>query len=234
MPQYYKVCDSHGRTRDGSFQFNLEMGEITCDLNVGEKTPIIPCERGLHFTTREYVGFWASWLEYTHVFEVAPVGDVKEDGGKLVCTSLRTVGPLHSVSDFVNEEMSADERLEMVRQYGTALMFVKEQTKAICLVAVQGNGWAIQFVKEQTEAICLAAVQKNGMVLEYVENQTEEICLAAVLQIGRVLRFVKEQTEAICLAAVRQNGVALKYVKEQTEAICLAAVQQNGLALEVV
>jgi hypothetical protein len=146
-------------------------------------------------------------------------------------------------------------RLVAVRIDGSALRYVKEQTREICLAAVRQNGLALRYVKEQAPEICLEAVRQNGFALEYVREQTPEICLAAVRQDGRALEYVKEQTQEICLAVVQQNGwslaqekqtpqiclaavqqdgLALRYVKKQTPRICLAAVQRDGLALRYV
>ena len=38
---------------------------------------------------------------------------------------------------------------------------------------MQQDGWALRFVKEQTEALCLAAVQQDGTALQFVKEQTE-------------------------------------------------------------
>jgi hypothetical protein len=122
--------------------------------------------------------------------------------------------------------------LEMVKQNGLAVQFVKEQTKEICLEAVKQNGYALRYIKKQTEELCLEAVKLYGYALKYVKEQTEEICLTAVKQNGYALQFVKEQTEEICLQAVKQYGHAVEFVKEQTEEMRLEFVKQNRYALD--
>ena len=82
------------------------------------------------------------------------------------------------------------------------------------LEVVKQDGWALRYVKEQTPEICLEAVKKNGYALQFVKDQTEEICLEAVKQNGYALQYVKEQTEEICFEAVKQDGYALQYVNE--------------------
>ena len=62
------------------------------------------------------------------------------------------------------------ECLKAVKQDGTALRYVKEQTEQICLEAVKQNWRALQFVKEQTPEICLEAVKQNAEALKYVED----------------------------------------------------------------
>ena len=62
----------------------------------------------------------------------------------------------------VNEDEQYQKDLEMVKQDGYALQFVKEQTPELCMAAVQQNGWALQFVEEQTPEVCMAAVKQEG------------------------------------------------------------------------
>jgi hypothetical protein len=135
---------------------------------------------------------------------------------------------------WLDEILDQELCLEVVKQNGMALKFVKEQTPKICLEAVEQNGFALLYVKEQTPKICLEAVGDEGLALLYVKEQTPTICLTAVKRDGYALGNVKDQTPTICLAAVKTNGMALEYVKEQTPEICLAAVKTNGKALEFV
>ena len=101
--------------------------------------------------------------------------------------------------------------IDYKKQYNQ-LTTKKNLSGAKALEAVKQNGSALIYVKEQTEEISLAAVKQDGYALKYVKEQTEEICLAAVKQNGYVLAYVKEQTEEICLEAVKQNDNALQYV----------------------
>ena len=41
------------------------------------------------------------------------------------------------------------------------------------------NVWALKYVHEQTREICLAAVNQDGRALYFVYQQTPEICLAS-------------------------------------------------------
>ena len=103
-----------------------------------------------------------------------------------------------------------------------------------CLEAVKENGSALKYVKDQTEEMCMKAVRENGYALQFVKNQTENVCMEAVRQNGYALEYVRDQTEAICMAAVKGNGYALEYVSDQTKEICMAAVRQNSNALRYV
>jgi len=191
MVTYYKVCDAQGRTRHGTFKYNLGLGELTHDPEVTDAKPLTPCRRGLHFTTWEYIWKWISELGYTHVFTVKPVGMIKEYQDKVLCASLRTMGPLRSIHEFVNEDMCADQRMEMVKYNGMLLMYIDDQTPEICLAAVRQNGWALEYVREQTPDICLAAVRRDGLALRFVTHQTLEICMAAVKKDCRVYPYVE-------------------------------------------
>ena len=94
--------------------------------------------------------------------------------------------------------MTEQERkdLEMVKQNGFDLKYVKNQTETVCLEAVKQNGYALQYVKNQTEEICLAAVIQDGWALDYVINQTERVCLEALKQVptGRLMQFIDNNT----------------------------------------
>ena len=136
--------------------------------------------------------------------------------------------------EYIMKELESMNYMEMVRQDGMALQYVKEQTPEICMEAVKQNGWALEYVEEQTPEICMEAVKQNGLVLQYVKEQTPEICMEAVKQNEWALTYVKEQTSEIYLEVVKHDGMALQYVKEQTPEICMEAVKQNGWALEYV
>jgi len=155
MVTYYKVCDAQGRTRNGSFKYNLGVGEVTRDHRVDGAPPMRLCERGLHFTTQPYVLKWASGRGYTHVFTVEPTGDVDKDEDKAVCMSLRTTGPLRSLHEFVNEDMDENQRLEILKFNGMSLHYVNDQTPEMCRMAVWQNGRALQYIRDQTPEICL-------------------------------------------------------------------------------
>ena len=69
---------------------------------------------------------------------------------------------------------------ELVKNNGTALGYVENQTDEICMVAVINNGMALLFVKNQTDEICIEAVKNNGWALKYVILQTYDICMIAI------------------------------------------------------
>lgn len=82
--------------------------------------------------------------------------------------------------------------LDMVKDWGYALIYIRNQTEEICTEAVKEEGEALAYVKEQTENICLEAVKEDGYALQFVKEQTPEICYEAVKQDGCALQFVED------------------------------------------
>jgi hypothetical protein len=138
---------------------------------------------------------------------------------------------LTNIRDLKYFEIPDQYALDVVKQDGLALDYVKDQTPEICLEAVKQDGLALDYVKDQTPEICLEAVKQSGRALEFVKEQTPELCLEAVEQTGYAIQFVKEQTLELCLEAVEQTGWTLEFIKEQTPEICLAAVKEDGQVL---
>ena len=68
--------------------------------------------------------------------------------------------------------------------------FEKWYDEKYCLEMVRENGLTLRYIKNQTEKICLEAIRQNWYALQYVKNQTEEICLEAVRQNPETLRYV--------------------------------------------
>jgi hypothetical protein len=90
------------------------------------------------------------------------------------------------MSDYITDIIERyEEDLQKVKQYGWALIHVKEQTPEL-------NGLALHYVKEQTPELCLAAVKENACALQYVKEQTYELCLAAGKQNVYALQFIKD------------------------------------------
>ena len=132
--------------------------------------------------------------------------------------------------------------IKLLRHDGTALEYVKKQTKEICEIAVK-NGAALRYVRDQfkTEELCASAVKYNSFELKYVDEQyqSEELCMIAVSSQGSALEYVKEQykTDKICETAVQRchhDGETLRFVTNQTEKICTLAVWHNSYAIKYV
>ena len=162
------------------------------------------CQYGIHFCTKmeDCFRYYPVDPKYK-MAEVEVIGDV-----------------LYSNED----SKCCTNKLRIVREISIQELLDNEES---CLQIIKQDGWALQYVKKQTPEICLEAVKQNGFALEYVENQTSEICLEAVKTSGYALAYVKNQTPEICLEAVRQDGDALYYVEKQTPEICRAAIAQT-------
>jgi len=130
-------------------------------------------------------------------------------------------------------ESQNEEFMENVGIRGTLIIYVKNQTREICMEAISDNFYCIQLI-EQTPELCMDAVKFYGCILELIEVQTPELCLEAVKNDGRALEYVENQTLELCLTAVKENGLAIKYAKYLSPEILLEAVRENGLALQYI
>jgi hypothetical protein len=65
---------------------------------------------------------------------------------------------------------------------GMALRYVSNKTPKLCMIAVtlSPNANPIVYVEDQSKEICLVAVKKNGLMLQFIKNQDVDICLAAM------------------------------------------------------
>ena len=138
--------------------------------------------------------------------------------------------------------------LEITKQCGYTLQFIKNQTEEMCINAITNYPDAITNVQNKTKKIWITAIKcKSMIVLSILEKSIllsdvdstiqisyDEFCMEAVKHDGLYLYFIKDQTDDLCLTAVRQNGHALEYVNDQTKEICIEAVMQNKDAIQYV
>lgn len=239
MTRYFKLLRKdlthHGFSyKEGLNVLNMPFDESACGGRPG----------GLYFSEEKDI---LSWLHYYDDYEwitevtippgargVVLQGELKAD--RIIC------GPFMRLSTWKAQFTE----LDLVTRFGMSLLFVEEQTPAVCVAAIKRRSEELLCVNEQDHYTCLCAVETDGMALAFVENRTPMICLAAVLQCRDALQFVPEitpaialliadrQTPAMCLDAVRKEGRALQVVREQTPEICMAAIQQDGSALKFV
>jgi hypothetical protein len=96
----------------------------------------------------------------------------------------------------------------------TAQQDENPQTEKDCIVFVSRDGLLLRFVRNQTDAIRLAAVQQNGMAIQFVPwmDQSDAINLVAVQQNGMALQFICNQKPIIFITACHQNELALQFV----------------------
>jgi hypothetical protein len=118
-----------------------------------------------------------------------------------------------------------------VKQYSSAIQYIKNPSEAVQLAAVKQNGEAIQYIKNPSEAVQLAAVKSNGGAIQFINNPSEEMQLAAVKRNDEAIKYIKNPSEAVQLAAVEHDGYIINYIKNPSEAVQLAAVNQNGRAI---
>jgi hypothetical protein len=222
--KYYKVLNAE-LTHHG-FKYQLGLNIDTKLFNQEE------CENGLYFCSKDQLATWINYGENLAVVRIPQDARVCHftDKSKADRLYIERIIPIAYWEKWNDLEFC----LQMVKQNGEALKFVRKQTPEICLAAVQQYGNALKYVLYQNKELCLQSVRNFSCALRYVMDQDTDICLTACKQDGEALEFVERQNFEICLEAVRNCGCALKYVKKQNRELCLEAVRQCGCALEFV
>ena len=103
-----------------------------------------------------------------------------------------------------NMKSKEDYEIEMITANWKALQYIRNQSRAICELAISINCMALIFVDVQTEELCKHAVRIDGLALQWIPtcNQTEEICELAVRQNGWALQYVRLRSEHIAKIAL--------------------------------
>lgn len=155
----------------------------------------------------------------------------------------------------INTEQNYND-LQTVKQDGMQLQWVEEQTKDICLAAVENEPRAFMFVKQDLfnvydlKEICLAAFTLDGSQIEHLDqsrfqnSDLKEISLAAIKNNYDALQFVnhklfdKQELKQIYLRAVSNvwmdtksfvtDFVIGKFTIEDQKEIILAAISSNA------
>jgi hypothetical protein len=166
-----------------------------------------------------------------------------------------TMGEMVKVSDFSLDDY--EHKMELLKQNGTLLRFMKIQDYGMCTIAVSQNGLALQYVNlnHRDHDLYVCAVKQNPYALEFVDHQTDEICEIAIdnhiPDIGHfynnkfnnksVLKFINNKTYELCGRAVKKDGCEIRYVPQpdyNSKSECtrytrleIAAVRQNGLSI---
>ena len=129
----------------------------------------------------------------------------------------------------MKEDWSDEEYcLEMVKKNGDNIDHVVKPTLQIIKIALENCFHAMWSVKkkDQTREICLYAVQTNPFNIEYIctRRQTQKLCMVAIKGHPYSLRYVKNQTRKLCLVAINRNPKVLCFIKEPSEEIIATAV----------
>lgn len=113
---------------------------------------------------------------------------------------------------------------QAVRKNPATLGLLKDQTDALCRLAISIDPYAIQHVRDQTESMCLWAVQIKGSALQFVRNKTRVVCETAVNQDPWAIKHVpaEQQTDDLCMCALRRSQrkwQLLKYLQNPSARI---------------
>lgn len=172
------------------------------------------------------------------------------------CTKI-IAGP-EVVIEEMPEWSQDDYCLGMVSIAPECIKFVKNQTPAICKIAIEGSSNIIKYIKEPSLAMQIHSINDAWWNFKGLPNKTRELCEIAVLandynfrhvpndiktpdfnipflqNNGLLLQHIPEPTEDEINIAISENGLAIQYVKNQTIEIVKKAIDSNPSALRFV
>ena len=132
--------------------------------------PAIPIVGKTEFWEAEYTKPFILYDDMTKVLD-------KEDYHKYtVYDNDKNVGMLsHFVYDYFTKYDEGFRRMysnqmEMVKQDGLNIQFVRSPSPEMCMEAVKQNGLALQYIEDQTQELCEAAAQENWEAVKYIKN----------------------------------------------------------------
>lgn len=179
---YKLVHDDH---KHHNFKYKLGLNIDTLKFD-----PSGECSGGgLYFTTLEYL--FDYYLFHYFVYEIEIPNDSKV---------------------YIEEKKFKSNKIILKNKKNISDFFDGLDEKTIIQI-IKNNGLLLKYIKNQTNKICLEAVKNNCYAFEYVKNQTEEISLEAIKQNCFLLKYVKNQTKKICLEAIKQNDIVIHYIK---------------------
>lgn len=110
------------------------------------------------------------------------------------------------------------------------------RTNELALIAVSKNGCLIRHVIQQTKELCLAAVNQTGIALQYVAPllKTFDICYAAVMQNEEALLYCGKHKTPLTHLAVGRNPKAIQYTTNPSEELCLSVVEREPSLLQYI
>ena len=121
--------------------------------------------------------------------------------------------------------------LNDMENYETRLQ-TEEQTKELCIDALNFDPELLKFIIVHTEEIVMHAIEKKNCCFILSKIQTPVICKYVLSKCGVLIRFVNEQTDELAEIAVKNSGSSLMFVNNKTYDICKLAVTDYGCALK--
>lgn len=147
---------------------------------------------------------------------------------KIVETYLRyRITPFDCCDEIIKDFIPSQERLlEILKENGLVLKYIKNKTSEICLEAVTRNGLALAATPKElrTSEMCLTAIDNdpNALVVILGRDQTEQQCLLAVQHDPSTVKFVsiKNLTRQVWKTCLEKDPLALDSIRNQNEEIC--------------
>ena len=103
------------------------------------------------------------------------------------------------------KELSIEEQLEMVKEDGHAIGYIKNPSLEVQLAAVRENGYAICDIDNPALEVQLEAVKEDGYSIRLINNPSLEVQLAAVSEDGTSIRYINNPSQEVKFNAVKQN-----------------------------
>ena len=76
---------------------------------------------------------------------------------------------------FDEENITEEEKLEVIKQDGYSIQYIKNPSEKVQLEAVKQDGHSIKYIKNPSESVQLEAVKKNGSSIAYINNPSEAV-----------------------------------------------------------
>jgi hypothetical protein len=109
-----------------------------------------------------------------------------------------------------------------------------------CREAVAKNGFEILYVKNRTPELCLLAVKYSSYLIRYIEHkyQSEEMAMlyAEGRGFGDFFEYIapQYQTDKVCLLAIENSaGWAIEHFAKPKPEYCKAAVERNDVVFSL-
>ena len=165
----------------------------------------------LHFETDQFMNSKDEYMNQEEIGLIKPV--VKNLLPKFKNVSLS--GRL----TFDEENITEEEKLEVVKQYGLNIKYIQNPSEKVQLEAIKQDGYSIKYIKNPSEKLQLEAVKRDGYSIEYIENTSEKVQLEAVKQNGFSIDYIQNPSEKVQLEAVKQNSSSIEYINNPSEAV---------------
>ena len=82
--------------------------------------------------------------------------------------------------------------IKLLENDGTYLEFVRNQTEALCKIAILQNWSALKFVKDQTHDLCVMAININPHSIQYIKKLNIHYCVDALRKDESVVCYIKD------------------------------------------